>query len=141
MITGLFINGEFKDCKDKQNIINPSSGRVIAQVSVASLKDVDLAIASARLAFDKGEWPGLSFNERKAILLKISQGILDKAGELANLETLNTGKPIKESTFMDIPSCAKTFEYIANNSKRHLLEETPQPGEEAQCKLVREPMG
>lgn len=141
MITGLFINGEFKDCKEKQNIINPSTGKVMAQVSVASLKDVDLAIASARLAFDKGEWPRLPFDERKSFILKISQGILDKAGELANLETLNTGKPIKESTFMDIPSSAKTFEHIANNFQRHLFEENPQVQAEAQCRLVREPMG
>ena len=105
---------------EKQNIINPSTGKVIAQASIASLKDVESAIVSARNAFDKGEWPRLSFEERKSFLLKISQGILDKAGELAKLETLNTGKPIKESTFMDIPSAAKTFEYIANNFKVYL---------------------
>lgn len=141
MITDLFINGEFRDCKEKQNIINPSTGKVIAQVSLASLKDIDLAIASARAAFDKGEWPRLSPEERKGLLLKISQGILDKAGELANLETLNTGKPIKESTFMDIPSAAKTFEYIANNFQKYLMPDSPEIQGEAQCKLIREAMG
>lgn len=127
--------------EEKQNIINPSTGKVIKQVSVSSLKDVDLAIRSARNAFDKGEWPRLSLDERKSFLLKISQGILEKAGELANLETLNTGKPIKESTFMDIPSTAKTFEYIANNFQRYLTEESPEVSAEAQVKLVREPIG
>lgn len=127
--------------EEKQNIINPSTGKVIKQVSVSSLKDVDLAIGSARNAFDKGEWPRLSLDERKSFLLKISQGILEKAGELANLETLNTGKPIKESTFMDIPSAAKIFEYIANNFQRYLTEESPEVSAEAQVKLVREPIG
>src|SRR3990167_1271699 len=126
---------------EKQNIINPSTGKVIAQASIASLKDVESAIASARNAFDKGEWPRLSFAERKSFLLKISQGILDKAGELASLETLNTGKPIKESTFMDIPSAAKTFEYIANNFEKYSREESPEVRAEAQIRLVREPMG
>ena len=46
---------------EKQNIINPSTGKVIAQASIDSLKDVESAIISARHAFDKGEWPRLSF--------------------------------------------------------------------------------
>src|SRR3990167_3334470 len=141
MITDLFINGEFKDCKEKQNIINPSTGKVMAQVSLASLKDVDLAIAGARTAFDKGDWPRLPLEGRKGLLLRISQGILNKAGELANLETLNTGKPIKESTFMDIPSAAKTFEYSANNFQKYLMPESPEIQGEAQCKLIREAVG
>lgn len=141
MNTGLFINGEFKDTREKQNIINPSTGKVITQVSIATLKDVDLAIASARAAFDQGEWPRLSLVERKKFILKIAQGILDQAGELVSLESANTGKPIKESTFMDIPSSAKTFEYVANNFETFLLNENPKVGEEAKAILRREPVG
>ncbi len=141
MNTSLFINGEFKDTKKKQEIINPSTGEVIAEVSIASEQDVELALASARTAFDKGPWKNISLEERRDIILKISQGILDKAGELAKIETLNTGKPIKESTFMDIPSVAKTFEHFANNLRNYLEDEALDIGSEAQSKLMREPLG
>src|SRR3989338_10470666 len=110
----LFINGEFRDSNERQKIINPANGEVIAEVALASKKDVDLAISSARDAFDNGPWPKISLTERKSFLLKISKGIIEKAAELARLESLNTGKPIKESTFMDVPSAAKTFEHFAN---------------------------
>ncbi len=120
----LFINGEFKDSKFKNKIINPATGETIAEVSLASREDVNLAIKAARDAFDKGPWRDISLAQRKEFLLKISQGILEKCGELAELETLNTGKPLKESTFMDIPSAAETFKYFGNNLERILKEET-----------------
>jgi acyl-CoA reductase-like NAD-dependent aldehyde dehydrogenase len=135
-----FINGKFIDSPEKQKIINPSNGEVIAQVCVASQKDVDYAINSARLAFDSGPWVKISLFERKNFILKISQGILDKAGDLAKLESLNTGKPIKESTFMDIPSAAKTFEHFANNLEKY-LDNTLIKLDNAQGILTRQPKG
>lgn len=128
------------EAKNRQAVINPANGEVIAEVAVASKEDIGVAIASAREAFDRGGWPRISLEDRKGFLLKISQGILDKAQELARLETLNTGKPIKESTFMDIPSSAKTFEYFANNLEEFLKEETREV-ENARSRLVREPHG
>ena len=136
----IYINGEFVETKNRQAVINPASGEVIAEAGVASKDEIELAISSAREAFDAGAWPRISLEERKGFLLKISQGILDKAQELARLETLNTGKPIKESTFMDIPSSAKTFEYFANNLEGFLKEETREL-ENARSRLVREPHG
>ena len=124
-----------------QNIINPSNGEVITQVAVASRDDVERAIQSARQAFDQGPWGKISLAERRNYLLKISQGILDKSAELAKLETLNTGKPIKETTFMDIPSAAKTFEYFANNLEKYLSGQEIPIENEAQAKLVYEPYG
>src|SRR3989339_1930302 len=135
-----YINGEFKDSSNKQKIINPANGQVIAEVAVVVKEDIELALSSARAAFDAGPWREISLAERKNYLLKISQGILDKAQELARLETLNTGKPVKESTFMDIPSSAKTFEYFANNLEEFLKEETREL-ENARSRLVREPFG
>ncbi len=137
----LYINGKFIETSERQNVLNPSTGKVIAQASLASEKEVELAISSAREAFDKGDWPRFSLDERKSFIFKIAQGILDKAGELALLETENTGKPIKESTFMDIPSAAKTFEFIANNFQNYLVSESLNVSEEAKANLTREPMG
>ena len=136
----LFIDGKFVETKIRQAVINPASGEVIAEAALASKGDIEAAIASAREAFDKGSWSRISLRERKNFLLKISQGILDKAQELARLETLNTGKPIKESTFMDISSSAKTFEYFANNLEEFFKEETRKL-ENARSRLVREPYG
>ncbi len=121
-------------------IINPCNGEVIAEVPVASAKEVDLAIGASRAAFDTGPWPKISLEERKNFLLRISQGILDNAKELARLETLNTGKPIKETTFMDIPSAARAFEHFANNLERYLKDERLEV-DNAESYLMREPQG
>jgi betaine-aldehyde dehydrogenase len=137
----LYINGKFIQAQEKQNVLNPSTGKVIAEASVASAKDVESAISSAREAFDKGPWPRLSLEERKKFIFKIAQGILDKAGDLAKIETENTGKPIKETTFMDVPSAAKTFEYIANNFENFLVGDSLEIGDEARATLSREPLG
>ncbi len=137
----LFINGQFIETSEKQNIINPSTGKVIAEASLASLKDVGLALASAREAFDSGPWTQFSWFERKEFISKIAQGILDNAANLAQLETQNTGKPIKETTFMDIPSSAKTFEFAADNFMNYLVDEELNVSEDAKSRLIREPMG
>jgi betaine-aldehyde dehydrogenase len=126
---------------DKLKVINPSDQTVVREIPVSSAQDIESVLSSARLAFDKGPWPRFSLAERKKFLLKIRQGILDKAGELAELETLNTGKPTKESTFMDIPSSAKTFEHIAQHFERYLEEETIDIEGCCQGQLRREPMG
>lgn len=123
-----------------RKIVNPSNSKVIAEIPLAAPKDLELVVSRARKAFDHGPWPRLSLKERKELILKISQGILDKAGELASLETLNTGKPIKESTFMDVPSSAKVFEYFANNLERLLGPEILKL-ENAESRLAREPRG
>ena len=141
MNTRMLIDGEFIDSSNKEEIINPSTGSVIAQAAVAGKREIDSAIASARKASDTGGWPQIPIKERKNYLLKISQGILGMAAELAKLETLNTGKPIKESTFMDIPSAAKSFEYIANNFERYLSQEKIDSLADAQAILKREPQG
>ena len=137
----LFINGQLMETSEKQNIINPSTGKVIAEASLASLKEVGLALTSARKAFDSGPWPQFSLLQRREFILKIAQGILDNAAQLAQLEMQNTGKPIKETTFMDIPSSAKTFEFMANNFMDYLVDEELSVSEEAKSRLIREPMG
>jgi len=137
----LYINGQFIETSEKQNIINPSTGKVIAEASLASLKEAGLALAGARQAFDSGPWTQFSLLQRKDFIFKIAQGILDNAAALAQLETQNTGKPIKETTFMDIPSSAKTFEFAANNFMSYLTNEELSVSEDAKSRLIREPMG
>lgn len=120
----LFINGEFKDSQLKEDMINPANAEPIASVSLAGKEEIESALQAARLAFDNGPWSKISLTQRKEFILRIAKGILDEAAELAKLETLNNGKPIKESTFMDIPSAAESFKYFAHNLERFLQEET-----------------
>ena len=136
-----YINGQFMETPERQNIVNPSTGKVIAEAFLASSQEVELALSSARVAFDQGPWPQFSLNERKEFIFKIAQGILDNAGSLAALEMQNTGKPIKETTFMDIPSSAKTFEFMVNNFIDYLEEKEFNVSSDARAKLILEPMG
>lgn len=127
-----------------QKIINPATGSPISEVPLADEKLALEAIRAARKAFDNGPWRSITLAERKNYLLKIHEGILARAGELAQVESLNTGKPIKEVTFMDVPSAAETFRYFAEH-----LEEFLKPEErniatqiaKASVNLGREPMG
>jgi len=144
MNLNLFINGEFVETARTNKIINPADGQVIAKVAVADARAIDSALKAARQAFDQGPWPKFSLAERKDFILKIAQGILDNAAELARLETLNTGKPIKEATFMDIPSCAKTLQHFAQHLEEYLQGENIEISTDiaqAQGKLLREPLG
>lgn len=126
---------------EKLKIFNPATGEIISEINATTKNDLDSAINSARLAFDKGDWPKIPLKERKSLLLKISQLITDRASELARLETLNTGKPIKETTFMDVLSSAKTFEYFACNLERYLEGQTLEISQDTRASLKREPFG
>lgn len=122
-------------------VINPATGKVIAELPMADQRQIRQAITKAHQAFEQGPWPKVPLSSRKEFLLKISQGILDNAQELAQLETRNTGKPIKESTFMDIPSSARTFEYFANNLEQYLKSQTIKTEGSAVSELLYEPRG
>ena len=111
---GLFIGGEFVDTLDGSSFktINPSSEEVLAEVTEASEADVERAVRAARKAFD-GPWGRLSGAERGKYLFRIARILQERAREFAVLETLDNGKPIKESRDVDIPLAAAHFFYHA----------------------------
>src|SRR5437870_4483511 len=92
---------------------NPATGEVLARVAEAGPEDVDRAARAARRAFDAGPWPHTPPNERERFLLKVADLIEVHADELAQLETLDNGKPFMESRHVDIPAAAATFRYYA----------------------------
>jgi betaine-aldehyde dehydrogenase len=125
-------------------VINPSTGETLREITAFTAADVEATLQTARKAADLGPWPKMPLVERKKILLKISQGILEKAEMLARLETQNTGKPIKETTFMDIPSAAETFRYFSENLEKFLQPQTLKITTQiaaAEGNLWREPLG
>jgi aldehyde dehydrogenase (NAD+) len=111
---GLFINGEFVDPIDGEpfKTVNPASEEVLAEVSAAGTQDVDRAVTSARRAFDT-TWSRMPGRERAKYLFRIARIIQERSRELAVLESLDNGKPIKESRDVDLPLVAAHFFYYA----------------------------
>ncbi|GAA2801649.1 aldehyde dehydrogenase family protein [Kribbella solani] len=111
---GLFINGQFVDATDGKpfKTVSPASEEVLAEVSEAGPADVDKAVRAARKAFDK-VWGPMSGKDRAKYLFRIARLIQERARELAVLESLDNGKPIRESRDVDIPLVAAHFFYYA----------------------------
>ena len=114
----LYLDGRISKARngDYFKSVNPSTGKVFAQVANASLDDMKNAIQSARKAFDNGSWSDWDIKERGRYLIEISKRIRHNAKELAELESLGVGKTIKHTTFIDVPTCADTFEYFGKIS-------------------------
>src|SRR5579864_4387865 len=111
----LFINGQWADAASGKTFEtpNPATGEVLARVAEGDAEDIDRAVRAARRAFDQGDWARMRPTEREHILLRIAELIEQHADELAQLETLDNGKPFTESRHVDIPSAAATFRYYA----------------------------
>ncbi|HEX5968145.1 MAG TPA: aldehyde dehydrogenase family protein [Intrasporangium sp.] len=109
---GLYIDGAFTRPKDTFESINPADEMVLAEVSQAGRKDVDKAVAAARRAFE-GPWGQISGAERGKYLFRIARILQERSREFAVLETLDNGKPIRETRDVDIPIAAAHFFYHA----------------------------
>ncbi len=110
----LFVDGEWSapDSGRYFDTINPATEETIARVAEADARDVDRAVQAARRAFD-GSWSKLSGRERGKYLFRIARMLQERARELAVVETLDGGKPIRESRDIDIPLVAAHFFYYA----------------------------
>lgn len=110
----LFINGEFVPSESGETIdvSNPATGEVITKVAKASEKDVDKAVQAAQAAFDS--WSKTSKAERVKLLREIGDKLLEQKDRFAVIETLNNGKPIRETSTIDIPLSARHYEYFAS---------------------------
>jgi aldehyde dehydrogenase (NAD+) len=111
---GLFIDGEFVDPAEGETLetLNPATEEVLSKVAVAGAADVDRAVRAARAAFD-GVWGPMPGSERAKYLFRIARILQERSRELAVLETLDNGKPIRESRDVDIPLAAAHFFYHA----------------------------
>ncbi|MGW3554380.1 aldehyde dehydrogenase family protein [Streptomyces griseoincarnatus] len=110
---GLFIDGEFTEAAGGKvfKTVSPSSEEVLSEVAEASEEDVDRAVRAARKAFEK--WSALPGSERAKYLFRIARVIQERSRELAVLETLDNGKPIRETRDADLPLVAAHFFYYA----------------------------
>src|SRR5881275_340544 len=137
----LFIDGQFVDAESGKvfKTPNPATGETFAEVAEAERVDVDKAVAAARKAFE-GKWSKMSARDRGRLLYKLSQLIERDAAQLAELETRDNGKPIKESTYIDLPGVVENFEYFAGWATKIEGETIPVPGQMFNYTL-REPLG
>ena len=110
----LFINGQFQQPLAKKYFpsINPSNEQQLSRIAKAESEDVDMAVKSARAAFN-GQWGDISAKQRAKYIYRIARLIQEKSKELAIVETLDGGKPIRESRDIDIPLAAAHFFYYA----------------------------
>ncbi len=122
--------------------INPATGEVITQIASGTVHDVDRAVKAARKAFDdyNGPWQKMAASDRARILWKISDLIEQNIEEIAELETLDNGKPIFESRYVDLPSVIEVYRYYAGWATK-IHGETINSRPNAFTYTLREPVG
>lgn len=136
----LYINGMWQDASDKATLksINPANGEFLADIADASNEDVDLAVESARKAFTT--WSKTTTSQRAEILDKIAAIIDENKEYLATIETMDNGKPIRETLNVDVPLAADHFRYFAGVIRSEEGSATVLDGNKLSL-VLREPIG
>jgi betaine-aldehyde dehydrogenase len=137
----MYINGEWTSAWDggRRPVVNPANGEVVAYVAEGTMQDADRAIRAARRAFDEGGWAETTAQDRARILFRAAEAIEANAAELAALDTLSCGKPLRESE-ADVTDAANCFRYYAGLATKPTGQafDVPAP---SQTFVVREPVG
>ena len=138
----LLVDGQWLEGSKFFDTINPATGEVLTQVAEASREEVDRAIAAARKAFDghSGSWRRMSASERGRLIWKLADLIEQNIDEVAELETLDNGKPIFESRQVDLPMVIDVLRYYAGLATK-IHGETVNTFETAFTYTLREPVG
>jgi 4-(gamma-glutamylamino)butanal dehydrogenase len=137
-----FINGSFRPATSGKTFetVNPATGEVLAKVAACDAADVDFAAAKAKEAFDDGRWHLQSPADRKAVLLGFAKLLEQNRHELAVLESLDSGKPIRECQTVDVPDTIQTIRWHAELIDK-IYDNTAPVGSKALTLVVREPIG
>jgi gamma-glutamyl-gamma-aminobutyraldehyde dehydrogenase/4-guanidinobutyraldehyde dehydrogenase/NAD-dependent aldehyde dehydrogenase len=137
-----YIGGKFVPAASGQRFAttSPRDGRLLAEVAAGDAEDVDRAVRSAYDAFASGVWSQADPSVRKRVLLRFADLILENADELALLETLDVGKPIGDTTKVDVPKTAAAIRWYAEAIDKRYDEIAPAP-RTALAMVTREPLG
>lgn len=140
--TKLWISGRWQPAADGKTFetLNPATGEVIALVSRASASDVDAAVMAARKAFASGPWPRMKSHERAGVLFRIASLFEERLEQTACLETLDCGKPIRDSRSVDLPAVIQALRYYAGWTDK-FSGETLSPDPDYFSYTLREPLG
>src|SRR5213078_1849520 len=111
----LLIGGKWLDSVSGKTFptVNPATGQTICQVAEGDKADIDLAVKAARKSFEAGPWPKMSASERGRLLHKLAEAIEKNIDELAALESLDNGKPLRDARNADLPLTVKCYRYYA----------------------------
>jgi aldehyde dehydrogenase (NAD+) len=126
----LYIDGEWEAASagGTYTDLNPSTGEPLAEVAQGEAADIERAVGAARRAFEDSEWSRMSGRERGRLLYRMATLIDERADELARLETLDNGKPLREARRFDIPDSADCFRYYSGWADKIEGEVLPIPG-------------
>ena len=138
----LFIDGKYVDAASGATFDSVSSrdGRINAKIAAGNTEDVNRAVAAAKRAFDSGIWSEMNPRDKKAVMLKWSELILQHKEELALLETMDTSKPIGDTLAVDVPGAARTIQWYGEALDKIYDEIAPAP-RTALAMITREPLG
>ena len=144
----LYIGGKWVDSKSGKtfDVEDPATGKTIATCAAGASEDIDLAVSSARNAFDSGKWTSIPANEKGKIIWKIGDLIDKHAEELAQLESLDNGKPVTIAGAADVPLSSDIMRYMAGWATKIEGETIPisvpyTPGAQYHSYTLREPVG
>ena len=121
--TQIFVDGQWIPAQSGKtfNTINPSNEEVIAQVAEGDVADVARAVEAARRAFDEGPWPRLNARERGKIIHRLCDLIDAEIDELAAIESLDNGKPVKDARHVDLPLAVECLRYYAGWADKYMV--------------------
>ncbi len=136
------IDGHRRDAQDGATFscISPIDGRVLTEVARCQAADIDAAVASGRAAFEDKRWCGMAPAARKRVMIKFADQLLAHAEELALMETLDMGKPIKYSRAVDVNSAANCIRWYGEAVDK-IYDEIAPTASTALALITREPMG
>jgi acyl-CoA reductase-like NAD-dependent aldehyde dehydrogenase len=137
----LYIDNQWRPAASGKtmDVVNPATEEVVATVASAGSEDVDAAVVAARSALS-GPWGKMSARERGRLVRRLADRLMERADEIARLETLHNGKPISESRNIEIPAAAECFEYYGGWADKVMGETIPVKGNHLTYTL-REPVG
>ena len=136
-----FIDGKYrKGTGAKLKTVNPATGEVIATIAACGAKDVDLAVTKAREAFEEGRWAKAHPTERKDALVRLAKLMTRNRRELAVMESVEAGKPIRDCEGIDVPEAIACIKWHAEAIDK-IYDQTAPAGDDALAIVVREPIG
>ena len=137
-----FIDGRYVDAADGRTFdcISPIDGRHLTAVARGGVEDIDRAVRAARRAFESGAWSRAAPRLRKRVLRRWAQLIRERTSELALIETLDMGKPIGDSSAIDVPATANCIEFYGEAVDKIYDEVAPTAGH-VMAMMLREPLG
>ena len=137
-----FINGRYENALsgETRETVRPANGQKLADVANCGIEDADYAVGIARAAFEGGVWADMAPADRKMVLVRWAELIADHADEIALLESLDVGKPIADTTGVDVPAAMRTIRWSGEAIDK-VYDEIPPTPHNSLALVQRLPLG